>query len=85
MLLLSRNEAYRVRELIAIAPVTANIRSIPAEVRLSRGDGLPKPCVANLDTITTIPKRSLQTKIVSLPPDKLAAADATLHFAPGLE
>jgi mRNA interferase MazF len=55
VVLLSRDEAYSVRELVTIAPVTSRIRGIPTEVRLGPEDGLPKPCVINLDTITTIP------------------------------
>ncbi|GAJ19160.1 unnamed protein product, partial [marine sediment metagenome] len=42
-------------------------------------------CVVNLDTITTIAKRSLQEKLVPLSPEKLKAVEAALHFALGLE
>jgi len=85
VLLLSRNEAYAVRELVTVAPVTTRMRHIPSEVPLGPEDGLPKPCVANLDTITTIAKRSLQEKLVPLSPEKLKAVEAALHFALGLE
>ena len=84
VVLLSRNEAYAVRELVTVAPVTTRIRSIPTEVELGRGDGLPKRCVANLDTITTIPKRTLAARIASLAPGKLVAVDRALRFALGL-
>ena len=43
VVLLSRNEAYAVRELVTIAPVTTRVRRIPSEVPLSVKDGLPKP------------------------------------------
>ncbi len=59
VLLLSRDEAYSVRELVAVAPVTTRIRNIPSEVSLGTEDGLPKACVVNLDTIVTIAKASL--------------------------
>ncbi|MBA7465705.1 putative endoribonuclease MazF5 [subsurface metagenome] len=85
VLLLSRNEAYAVRELVTVAPVTTRMRHIPSEVSLGPEDGLPKPCVVNLDTITTIAKRSLQERLVSLSPEKLKAVEAALHFALGLE
>ena len=85
VLLLSRNEAYAVRELVTVAPVTTRMRHIPSEVPLGPEDGLPKPCVVNLDTITTIAKRSLQERLVSLSPGKLRAIEAALHFALGLE
>ena len=85
VLLLSRNEAYAVRELVIVAPVTTRMRHILSEVPLGPEDGLPKPCVVNLDTITTIAKRSLQEKLVTLSSEKLKAVVAALHFALALE
>jgi len=85
VLLLSRNEAYMVRELVTVAPVTARMRHIPSEVPLGPEDGLPRACVVNLDTFTTIAKRSLQERLVPLSPEKLKAVEAALHFALGLE
>ena len=85
VLLLSRNEAYAVRELVTVAPVTTRMRHIPSEVPLGPEDSLPKLCVVNLDTITTIAKRSLQERLVPLSAEKLKAVEAALHFALGLE
>ena len=84
VVLLSRNEAYAVRELVIVAPITSRIRRIPTEVPLGRADGLPRRCVANLDTITTIPKRTLTQRLTSLVPEKLAAVERALCFAVGL-
>jgi mRNA interferase MazF len=81
VVLLSRNEAYAVRELVTVAPVTTRIRNIPTEVELSRADGLPKRCVANLDTITTIPKQALAARLAVLPPLRIAAVERALRFA----
>ncbi len=81
VVLLSRNEAYTVRELITVAPITTRIRKIPVEVPLGKEDGLPKKCVANLDTITTIPKRCLDEKIEHLSPLKLKAINDAIRFA----
>src|SRR5713101_9434117 len=81
VVLISRNEAYAVRELVTVAPVTTRIREIPTEVPLTAADGLPRRCVINLDTLTTIPKRTLKNRIASLRADKLAALDAALRFA----
>ena len=85
VLLLSRNEAYAVRELVTVAPVTTRVRHILSEVPLGPEDGLPRLCVVNLDTITTIAKRSLQERLVSLSSEKLKAVEAALYFALGLE
>lgn len=84
VVLLSRNEAYAVRELITVAPVTTRIRQIPTEVPLGDKEGLPKPCVANLDTITTIPKATLTERISTLPQAKMSAIERALRFALGL-
>ena len=85
VLLLSRNEAYEVRELITIAPVTTRIRNIRSEVLLGPEDGLPKPCAANLDVIQTIAKTRLQERLTVLTPPKIRAVEAALHFSLGLQ
>ena len=41
----------------------------------------PKNCVVNLDTITTIPKRCLKTRIEQLTPLKLKAVHDAIRFA----
>ncbi len=81
VLLLSRNEAYAVRQLVTVAPVTSRARRIPAEVPLGRAEGLPKRCVVNLDTITTIPKALLREAIGPLPAGKLTAVERAIKFA----
>lgn len=81
VVLLSRNAAYRVRELVTVAPVTTRVRGIPSEVPLGSDEGLPRACAANLDSITTIPKRSLASRISMLSPSKLAHVERALHFS----
>lgn len=81
VVLLSRNQAYAVRDLVTVAPVTTRIRDIPTEVSLGVQDGMPKKCVVNLDTITTIPKRVLAERVAVLRPEKLAAVENALRFA----
>ena len=85
VLLLSRNEAYTVRDLVTVAPLTTRIRGIPTEVRLGAEDGLPRECVVNLDTITTIPKASLAERIAILSTEKLVTVEQALRFALGLK
>ena len=84
VVLLSRDEAYSVRELVTVAPITTRIRRIPTEVSLGRGDGLPRRCAANLDTITTIPRRWLRERLAVLSPARRGALDRALCFALGL-
>ena len=85
VLLLSRDEAYTLRSLVMIAPVTTRVRHIPSEVTLGPEDGLPRRCVVNADTISTIPKYSLSERVTHLSEEKLRAVEAALHFALGLE
>jgi mRNA interferase MazF len=85
VVLLSRDEAYSVRSLVIVAPVTTRIRHIPSEVPLGVDDGISQDCVANLDTITTIPKSCLHSRLTTLSPRKLKEIEAAIHFALGLE
>ncbi len=85
VLLLSREEAYAIRELVIVASVTTRVRGIPTEVVLEKREGLPKRCVANVDILTTIPKKSLSSRITALSDSKLAAVEHALRFSLGLE
>jgi mRNA interferase MazF len=85
VVLLSRDEAYIYRNFVTVAPVSRRIRGIKAEVALGPEDGLPRNCAANLDSMTTIPKTSLQSYIADLGSEKLRAVDSAIHFALGLE
>ena len=85
VVLLSRDEAYAIRGLVTVAPVTTRIRHIPVEVPLGLADGLSQPCVVNLDTILTIAKASLREQIAALAAEKLSAVEAAIRFALALE
>lgn len=81
VVLLSRDEAYDVRSLVTVAPVTTKIRNIPVEVPLGLSDGLPRECAINLDTITTIPKSMLTDRMTFLSAEKIQAVDEAVRFA----
>jgi mRNA interferase MazF len=85
VLLLSRDEAYEVRNAVSIAQITTTIRNIPVEVLLERKDGLPQKCAVNLDTITTIRKAILTKRICSLSAEKIEQIDKAIKFALALE
>ena len=80
-ILVSRDRAITVRTSVTVVPVTARIRGIPVEVPLGPGDGVPRPCVANADNVTTIEKSRLVRRIGRLPPEKLRAVEDALRFA----
>ena len=84
VLLLSRDEAYPVRDFIIMSPITTRQRGLVTEVVLGPDDGLPKDSVVNLDVIITEPKGSLLERISTLNQIKLQAVDEAIHFALGL-
>lgn len=81
VVLLSRDEAYAVRNAVTVAEVTSTIRGIPVEVNLGPEDGLPKKCVVNLDTIVTIRKELLIERITVLGNEKIEQINAAIKFA----
>ena len=85
VVLLSRNEAYFVRELVTVAPLTTRIRNIPVEVPLDEKDGIPKKCVANLDMIITIEKSCLVERVCQLPEKKVIEINTAVKFALGMD
>ena len=85
VLLLSRNQAYRVRESVTVAPLTTRIRRIAAEVTVGPVDGVPTDSVVNLDNMQTIVKRKLQSRIVELSDGKMLAVAAAIRWALALD
>ena len=81
VVLLSRDVAYGVRNAVTVAEITSTIRNIPVEVPLGQSDGLPKKCVINLDTITTIPKTCLDTMLTALNQDKITQINEAIKYA----
>jgi mRNA interferase MazF len=84
VVLLSRDETYGLRNQATVAYVTGRIRNIPVEVPLGPEDGLPQPCVANLDNVNTIRLDRLQELIAPLSGRKIQAIEAAVRFALGL-
>jgi mRNA interferase MazF len=85
VLLLSRNESYAVRDYVIVALVTTRIRHIPSEVTLNTADGMPRECVVNIDTITTIAKARLRERLAVLSSGKIKDVSAVIHFVLGLD
>ncbi len=81
VVLLSRNEAYQIRELAPVAPVTPRLRGIPTEVSLDPREGLRRLGAVNLDSIVTIQKRHLTQRITALSQVKVEAVNQAIKFA----
>jgi mRNA interferase MazF len=83
--LLSRDEAYPVRAAVTVAPVTTSVRGIAVEVSLGLEDGLPKPCAVNCDSMLTIPKAYLESRIARLSDRKMEEIHKAIRFALGMD
>ena len=81
VVLLSRDEAYAVRNAITVAEVTTKIRGIPVEVVLGPEDGLQKKCVVNVDTLATIRKDILIERISLLRSEKVRQIEEAIKFS----
>ena len=85
VVLLSRDEAYNVRNAVTVAEVTQTVRNIPVEVPLGKEDGLTKKCVVNLDTIITIQKSLLMERVSLLKQEKIDSVNRAIKFALSLK
>jgi mRNA interferase MazF len=85
VVLLSRNEAYEVRALVIVAPVTTTVRGYAVEVKVGKREGLPRECVVNCDWLVTLPKADLDVRAGVLSAAKIGQLDEALKFALGLE
>ena len=83
VLLLSRNDAYGYLSKFVVAEITTTIRTIPVEVRLGRREGLPSPCVANLDNIRTAARQWLDSRAGTLAPSRHSEVKRALGYALG--
>ena len=84
VVLVSRDDAYAVRDFVMIAPVTTRVRGLLAEVSLGPEEGLPKPSVVNLDSLDTVAKRYLMQRVGALSASKLQQVEKALAFSLGL-
>jgi mRNA interferase MazF len=79
--LVSRNQAYRVRTAITVVPLTRTIRGIASEVLLGPSDGVPKASAANADNIVTIPKASAVEYLATLSSRRMTDLEYAVKFS----
>jgi mRNA interferase MazF len=63
VLFLGRSISFEYLGRVLVAEVTTSVRGIPQEVHLGKREGLPRPCVANLDALRTLPRTRFGTRI----------------------
>jgi len=83
VLLLTRSPGYEYLNRVTVVEVTSTMRRIPQEVTLGRREGLPKPCVANMDNIHALAKRRLSSRIGTLPGERIIEVKRALGYALG--
>lgn len=79
--LVSRPQAYAVRASLTVVPLTRTVRSIAVEVPLGPTEGVPRPSVANADSITTVPRSAILNYIGTIPRAKLEDLERAIKYA----
>ena len=86
VVLIARDTAYRVLTSFAVAPLTTRIRTIPTTVVLNpTDDPVPNVCAVSLDHLQVIRHEWLVDPVGQLSAERMAAVDAAIHFALGLD
>ena len=80
VVVVSRDGSPESGETVVVARITARIHDTPAEVPLGAEDGLPKT-VIDAQSLSTISKKDLVSRIAFLSPRKLAQLDEALRYA----
>ena len=70
---------------VLVAPITTRVRHLPSEVALGPEQGLPKPCVANLDNLALVDIELLGALICELDAPTMTAMCSALAVAVGCE
>lgn len=81
VVVLTRGAALEFLSEVTVAPVTSTIRDIPTEVVLTRDDGMPRTCAANLDHIQTVSRAKVGALIATLRAERMAQIATALRFA----
>lgn len=81
VLLLSRDQVYRILKRATVAEVSTTIRNIPVEVELGLDEGLTRASVANVDNIHAVAINRLTSKIGELSAERKWEVERALGFA----
>ena len=81
IVILTRDSVLQSIGAIVVALVTRTVRQLPTGVVLSRRQGLPVRCVANLDNILTVPRHRLKRLMVACDAAKIAELNQAIKAA----
>jgi mRNA interferase MazF len=85
VLLLSRDQVYRVLKRATVAEIGSTIRNIPVEVELGSDEGLERESVANVDNIHAVAISRLSSRIGQLTEERVWEVERALGFAFDIE
>jgi mRNA interferase MazF len=66
---------------VLVAEVTTRVRGIPQEVSLGKREGLPRACVANLDTLRPIERNLIGDRLGFLASSRHREVKRALGYA----
>lgn len=81
LLLLSRDDAYDYLNRFLVAEITSSARDVPVELWVGTPEGLPKPCVVNLDNLNTVARRRLVRRMGALSSERHWEVKQALGYA----
>jgi mRNA interferase MazF len=85
VLLLSRDQVYRVLKRATVAEISTTIRNIPVEVELGPDEGLSRESVANVDNLHAVAISRLSSRIGELSVERAWEVERALGFAFDIE
>ncbi|MDQ6909758.1 MAG: type II toxin-antitoxin system PemK/MazF family toxin [Actinomycetota bacterium] len=85
VVLLTRQAVIGQLRSVLVAPCTTTVRDLPSEVAVGPGDGLPKPCVVNLDNVTLVDRGALGDVITTLGAEVMGRVCLALNLAVGCD
>jgi mRNA-degrading endonuclease toxin of MazEF toxin-antitoxin module len=79
--ILTRDSVLQNIDAIVVTLVTRTVRQLPTEVVLGRRQGLPVPCVANLDNVLTVPRHRVKRLMGACDAEKIAELNQAIKAA----
>jgi mRNA interferase MazF len=84
VLIITRTEAISELNAVTVIPTTTTIRRLLLQDLLEE-DGIPQPCVLNVDLIQTVPKSRLRGYITQLSDQRMQEVFEAIKFAFGFD
>ena len=84
-LILTRDSGIPLLNSLTVIPITSSLRDNASAVWLDETDGMPKPCVINVDNIQTVVKQKVGLFVTHLSDAKMNEVFVAVKFAFGFE